>query len=52
MMKKQTESRSNRDDKIKASLLEGVETAKDARATVVTAEESAQAKWASKQSGL
>ena len=44
---KRTEDRNNLDGKIKGNLLEGVETAKDARATVIKTDTSL-ASWASK----
>ena len=48
---KRSEARSNLDQKIKGNLLEGVETAQDARATVIKTDTALQS-WASKQSGL
>ena len=51
IIQKQTEVRTNRDEKIKSGLLDGVETAKDGRAVAIVAD-SAHSKWASRQSGL
>ena len=47
LLQKQTEARSNRDDKIKADLLSGVETAKDGRAVEIVGD-SGHSKWASR----
>lgn len=51
IQQKQAEVRTNRDDKIKADLLDGVETAKDGRAVQIVGD-SGHSKWASRQSGL
>ena len=48
---KREEARTNLDGKIKGNLLDGVETAQDARATVITTETALQ-QWAGKQSCL